>query len=226
MDVHFSHWVAERAIAFIGDQERDDGQPFFLMANFFDPHHPFGAPEEFRALIDSDAISPPIREEGELDRKPDVQRAYSQKSYGGHAPGFAKYTREEIRELRVSYHAMVALVDHEVGRVLSALENTGLSENTLVVFTSDHGEMLGDHDILLKGPMMYDSCTRVPLLARWPGRVPAGLRVPNIVQWIDLPATFLDIPARAVPTAGQWHSDRPGALAILFCGRQRSDFTT
>ncbi|MDE0112791.1 MAG: sulfatase-like hydrolase/transferase [Albidovulum sp.] len=205
-NAHFSHWVAERAIAFIGDVERDDGQPFFLIANFFDPHHPFGAPEEFRALIDGDAIPPPIREEGELDRKPDVQRAYSKKSYGGHAPGFAEYTPEEIREIRASYYAMVALVDHEVGRVLSALEERGLSENTLVVFTSDHGEMLGDHDILLKGPMMYDACTRVPLLARWPGRIPAGLRVPNIVQWIDLPATFLDVAGASGADLGQGDS--------------------
>lgn len=193
VEAHFSHWVADRSIAFVEEAEREVDQPFFLIANFFDPHHPFGAPEEFRKLIDADAIPGPVRADGELDEKPDVQAAYSKKSYGGHAPGFEEYSADEIKEVRAAYAAMVALVDHEVGRVLAALDASGMADDTLVIFTSDHGEMLGDHDIMLKGPMMYDACTKVPLIARWPGHITPGTRVPNIVQWIDLPATFLDV---------------------------------
>lgn len=193
-EAHFSHWVADRAIDFIReDQAREVDQPFFLIANFFDPHHPFGAPEEFRKMFNAVNIPPPVRRDGELDTKPGVQAEYSRKSYGGHAPGFQDYSDAEINEIRTAYHAMIALVDWEVGRVLDALEEAGLADNTLVVFTSDHGEMLGDHDILLKGPMMYDACTRVPLILRWPGQVPAGRRCEDLVQWIDLTATYLDI---------------------------------
>ena len=69
---------------------------------------------------------------------------------------------------------MVSFVDDEVGRILSALDELGLRESTLVVFSSDHGEMLGDHGLLLKGPMMYEGAVRVPLLMRWPGVLPDG----------------------------------------------------
>ena len=193
-EAHFSHWVADRAIAFIDDsEERAADQPFFLIANFFDPHHPFGAPDEFRKLIDADAIPGPVRADGELASKPAVQTLYSEKSYSGWAPGYQEYSSDEIKELRASYLAMVALVDAEVGRVLDALDASGQSKNTMVVFTSDHGEMLGDHEQLLKGPMMYEGCTRVPLIIRWPEQVPASTRVENLVQWIDLSATYLDV---------------------------------
>lgn len=203
VEAHYSHWVAERAISFIEDDKRDEDQPFFLMANFFDPHHPFGAPEAFRALIDADALEGPARRDGELDTKPGVQKAYSRKSYGGHAPGFEDYTSAEIKEIRAAYYAMIALVDQEVGRILAALDRSGCAQETLVIFTSDHGEMLGDHDILLKGPMMYDACTRVPLLVRWPGRIEPGKRIDNLVQWIDLTATFLDVAGAKGAHGGQ-----------------------
>lgn len=200
VEAHFTRWVAERTIDFI-ETERDADEPFFLIANFFDPHHPFGAPKEYRDRIDDALVDPPHIREGELASKPGVQSEYSVKSYAGAVPGYQDYTPEEIHELRANFHAMVAFIDDEVGRILAALEASGLAENTLVVFTSDHGEMLGDHGILLKGPMLYDACTRVPLIMRWPGRIPAGTVVDELVQWIDLPATFLDVAScPAMPT--------------------------
>lgn len=191
-EAHFSHWVAERAVAFINDPVRPTGQPFFLLANFFDPHHPFGAPAAYRGRFDAISIPGPVGSVMELATKPAVQAEYSRASYGGAAPGFQDYSGQEVMELRAAYHAMVALVDTAVGCILGALQEAGLAQNTLVVFTSDHGEMLGDHGILLKGPMMYDCCTRVPLVMRWPGRVRAGLRCPELVQWIDLTSTIMD----------------------------------
>ena len=87
---------------------------------------------------------------------------------------------------------MVTLVDDEVGRILDVLAEQGLNENTLVIFTSDHGELLGDHQMLLKGPMMFDCSVKVPLLVRWPGVVPAGTVAESLVEWIDLAPTLLD----------------------------------
>lgn len=190
-EAHYSHWVAERAIDFI-THPREEGKSFCLVANFFDPHHPFGAPQEFRDKIDADAIPAPNTREGELKDKPKQQMAYSEKGYGGAAPGFLEYTEEQIREIRAQYWAMIALVDYEVGRILAALDETGLSEDTLVIFSSDHGEMLGDHQQLLKGPQLYDDLTRVPLIARWPGQIAPETEIDELVQWVDLPATFLD----------------------------------
>lgn len=195
-DAHYSHWVGERAIDFITHQ-RDDDEPFCLIANFFDPHHPFGAPQAFRDLIDANAIPEPITRPGELDQKPAQHRFWSEKSYGGTAAGFQEYSSDEIRELRAQYWAMIALIDHEVGRMLEALDSTGRSNNTLVVFTSDHGEMLGNHQQLLKGPQLYNDLAQVPLILRWPAVIEAGQTVSELVQWIDLPATLLDASACA-----------------------------
>ncbi|MAQ44394.1 MAG: hypothetical protein CL812_00810 [Confluentimicrobium sp.] len=210
VEAHFSHWVAERSIDFI-ETQRNPAEPFFLLANFFDPHHPFGAPEEFRAKIDASKIPPPKRREGELAEKPARQTAYSEKSYAGAAPGFVDYTDEEIIELRANYYAMIALVDHEVGRILDALEAAGQTENMLIVFTSDHGEMLGDHSQLLKGPMLYDACTRVPLILNWPGVIDGGTVHDALVQWIDLSATYLDAAQCPPLPAGQGRSLLPFA---------------
>ncbi len=190
-EAHYSHWVAERAIDFIAHPRRDN-EPFCLVANFFDPHHPFGAPQEFRDLIDADAIPEPNTFAEELDNKPAPHRDYSEKSYSGTAPGFQEYSADEIREIRAQYWAMIALVDHEVGRILDALQQSGEADNTLVVFTSDHGEMLGNHQQLLKGPQLYDDLTRVPLIVRWPDVIEAGCHIDALVQWVDLPATLLE----------------------------------
>jgi arylsulfatase A-like enzyme len=224
--------VAERAIDFI-EHPRDAKEPFFLMANFFDPHHSFGAPQEFRDMIDADAIPAPTTKTGELDEKPAPHRAYSEKSYSGTAPGYQDYTAEQIKEIRAQYWAMIALIDYEVGRILKALDDSGAAENTLVVFTSDHGEMLGNHQQLLKGPQLYDDLTRVPLIVRWPDMIPTGTQVPKLVQWLDLSATILDAsgcaPGRGVQgesllplAAGRDIDWRPWALSEY----RYSGFTT
>jgi len=179
-EAHYSHWVGERAVDFL-KHDRTDKQPFFLMANFFDPHHSFGAPQEFRDMIDASAIPEPNTKPDELNEKPAPHRAYSEKSYSGTAPGFQDYSKDEISEIRAQYWAMIALIDHEVGRILETLEATGQADNTLVVFSSDHGEMLGNHQQLLKGPQLYDDLTRVPLIARWPDRIPATTELSQLV---------------------------------------------
>lgn len=207
-EAHYSHWVAERAIEFI-NHPREEGESFCLMANFFDPHHPFGAPEEFRNKIDTNAIPIPNTRDNELSNKPAIQEYYSEKSYGGTAAGFKEYSDEEIREIRAQYWAMVALVDHEVGRILDELDKAGLTEDTLVVFSSDHGEMLGNHQQLLKGPQLYEDLTHVPLIAKWPGQIASGMSIDSLVQWVDLPATFLDAAGCSPSRGGQGASLLP-----------------
>ncbi|WP_045392873.1 sulfatase-like hydrolase/transferase [Falsirhodobacter sp. alg1] len=190
---HYTHWVATRVVDFVRTPRGD--QPFFMMANFFDPHHPFGVPQEYRDRIDAAKIPLPVGFAGELRTKPADQEKYSRTSYGGEAPGFQDYTAEEIREIRAIYYAMITFIDDEVGRILAALDASGQADNTLVIFTSDHGEMLGDHSQLMKGPMMYDAAVRVPLLMRWPLRIATDTVVAPPVQWVDIAPTCLDAAA-------------------------------
>jgi arylsulfatase len=209
-ECHYTHWIAERAIDFI--ETPREGQPFCLVANFFDPHHPFGVPQAYRDKIDAALIPPPIGAPGELDGKPSPHRAYSEASYGSKAIGFQSYSAEEITEIRAVYYAMIHFIDDEVGRILDALEASGQAENTLVIFTSDHGEMLGDHAQLMKGPMMYDVAVRVPLLMRWPARIAPDTCVADLVQWVDLSATCLEAAGAAPMDQQQGASLLPLAM--------------
>ncbi|MVA74460.1 sulfatase-like hydrolase/transferase [Auraticoccus sp. F435] len=207
-EAHYSHWIAEETIDFLRSSRRD-GQPFCFIANFFDPHHGFGAPKEYLDRYADVDLPDPVTVPGELEGKPPVFTEASRRSYAGHAKGYQEYSEAELAEARRAYYAMVTLVDDEVGRILDALEAEGLAENTLVVFTSDHGEMLGDHQLMLKGPMVYDVAVRVPLLLRWPGVLPAGERRSELVQWVDLAPTLLEAAGVAAPRDYQGESLLP-----------------
>lgn len=185
---HYSRWIGEETIEYL-TSGRDGDKPFCFVVNFFDPHHGFGSPPEYRATYDAESLPSPVT--SDLSTKPAVYTDASISSYAGNDRGFVDHTPEEIQDIIAHYYAMVTLVDDEVGRILAALEEQGLAESTIVIFTSDHGEMLGDHQMLLKGPMMFDCSLKVPLLVRWPQQIPAGTVREELVEWIDLAPTLL-----------------------------------
>lgn len=183
---HMTHWAAERTIDFI--RGSDPRRPFFCVMSIFDPHDPYDDhPYEMRALVDADEIPDPVAMAGDADRMPTAicrERQRQGRARGSLAPS-------DVREMRLGYHASIALADLEMGRVLEALEEKGIACQTMVVFVSDHGDMLGDHGLFTKGAFFYDPCVRVPLIIRWPERIPAGRRVRALVQPHDLAATML-----------------------------------
>ncbi|MGI8485344.1 MAG: sulfatase family protein [Thermomicrobiales bacterium] len=199
-EAHYSRWTSETAIDFL-ETERQPEKPFFLWVNFYDPHHPFVAPQEYIDRYDPNTLPKPVGFPGELETKPEIQRVASAESYAGHARGFATYDAKGIKQIIATYYAMVSLIDDEVKRILDRLDTLGLGDYTIVIFTSDHGEMLGDHQLLLKGPMLYEPAVRVPLIMRWPGHLPAGERRSDLVEWIDLNPTFLEL-AGLLPLPG------------------------
>lgn len=209
-EAHYSHWIGEETIGFLREGRESD-KPFCFVANFFDPHHAFDAPKEYLDRYPPDQLSRPNTRDGELEGKPPILTDASHHSYGGHARGYTEYSRAQLQQAKSAYYAMVTLIDDEVGRILSALDEQGLSDNTLVVFTSDHGEMLGDHQLMLKGPMMYDCAVRVPLVLSWPGVLPEGELRSELVQWIDLASTFLD--AAGLPNVPRGQGDSLLGLA-------------
>jgi arylsulfatase A-like enzyme len=184
---HYSTWVAEEVTEFL--RTRDD-RPFMMVANFFDPHHPFAAPPEYLEQYPAGSVPPPVGGPEELATKPAILSEASRSSYVGHGPSYTDFTAEQLDLIRRTYYAMVTLVDDSVKRILDELRAAGLERDTLVIFVSDHGEMLGDHGLLLKGPMMYDGAIRVPLILSWPERVPAGERVEGFVSSVDVAATI------------------------------------
>lgn len=105
---------------------------------------------------------------------------------------FLDLTPDDHRLIRAAYLAMVEHIDTQLGRLLAALERTGQAANTLVIFMSDHGEMLGDHGLYLKGPYFYDPAIQAPLILAWPGTLAGGRRSRALVELVDLAPTLLD----------------------------------
>ncbi|MEO1307574.1 MAG: sulfatase/phosphatase domain-containing protein [Pseudomonadota bacterium] len=126
----------------------------------------------------------------------------------------AKFSRvpelsdEQLREVIANYYGMISLIDHNVGRILTELDRLNLAEHTIVVYTSDHGDWLGDHGLLLKGPMMYEGLLRVGCLFKGPG-IPAGKRIIDPVSNLDFAATFLDYAGVEQPSEMHSQSLRP-----------------
>ncbi|QDP96130.1 sulfatase-like hydrolase/transferase [Microlunatus elymi] len=197
-EAHYSRWVGDETIRYLTGA-RPAEQPFFFVANFFDPHHSFGAPKEYLERYRPEELSRPNTVPGELDAKPPILAEASARSYSGHAAGYQDYSADDLQQIKAAYYAMVSLIDDEVGRILRVLHEQGLDEHTVVIFTSDHGELLGDHQLMLKGPMMYDCSVRVPLLIRWPGRIAAQTKITELVQWIDLTATIAELTGASLP---------------------------
>lgn len=179
--------VEEAALEYLGDARRQE-VPWALLVGFVCPHHPFFAPQEYFDLFDLDDIDLPEIPEGHLkEMHPFNRRNRAARGMGGEA----RISDECMRRLRASYYALVRFIDDKLGRMLDKLEATGQRENTMVVFTSDHGEMMGEHGMMLKSAM-YEHSARIPLVASFPGKEGAGLRVDRNVNLIDLTATILE----------------------------------
>jgi len=184
--LHMTHWAAQRTIDLINSSE--PGKPFFAEMSVFDPHNPYrGYPPEMAKLIDDDKIKDPITDPG-TGPEPAAVKHERNRSYLGR---FGEFSLSELRKMRRDYHATIALFDAEVGRVLNALDERNIANNTLVIVTSDGGDMLGDHRLFVKGAFFYDPSVRVPLIMRWPKNLPAGKRISELVQLQDLAATVL-----------------------------------
>lgn len=200
-EFHQTTWCAEMAIDFIrarasapaSPSSEHARTPWLFSVNMFDPHHPFDPPADYLQRYDPADMPLPKWRPGELDNKPAVQQ---RDHLGAHAqPGFMSFgslSDDDRRRITAAYYAMCELIDDQVGRIIAALEETGQLEQTLVIFMSDHGEMLGDHGFYLKGPHFYDEAVRVPLVLCWPGHLLSGLRSEALVELVDLAPTLME----------------------------------
>ncbi len=190
---HLSTWVTGRAIDWLKNRREKggaDGRPFFLSVGYFDPHHAFNPCEPYASLYDDIDVAPPVWREGAVDTKP----VYYRKFVEG-----LKVAREAAKITRIikCYHAMVAHIDKCVGDLLAALEQQGIADSTVVIFTSDHGELLGNHGLLWKGPYLLDDLLRVPLVVSIPGRPRKGVETDELTSGVDIMATILSLAGAA-----------------------------
>lgn len=200
-ELHQTTWGCEKTIEFFSE-ERDDDQPWFLNVNIYDPHPPFIPPRSYAEQYDPADMPGPHFEESDLE----TQAALAGIDFQDEVRRPEDHAAKEKQAL---YYAMIQQVDDQFARVLEALEATGQADNTLVIFTSDHGETLGDHGLMYKGCRFYEGLVKVPLILRWPGQVQAGQRAEGLVELLDLSATVLDAAGLELPDYFQGRSLRP-----------------
>jgi arylsulfatase len=197
--LHQTTWCTEQAIEFV---EETRGRSWFLSVNPFDPHPPYNPPWDFYRRFDPQTLPGPHFRESDLTH---------QALLGGVDFQTTPRRPEEIQAQKIQalYYAMIEQIDEQLGRLLDALERTGQREDTVVIFTSDHGEALGDHGLTLKGCRFFDGLTRVPLIWSWPGRFRGGLRSDGLVELTDIAPTLLELAGIPVPERMQGRSLLP-----------------
>ena len=203
-------FTAEQTIAFLETVGKD---PFFLHSVFFRPHPPMIAPRPYNTLYSAQDVPPPGRQKDwrkEADQHPyladEIAQGLARSHYGHRVP----YDTSEngLRDLRAVYYGLMTEVDHQVARILDCLTRRGLYDQTLIVVTSDHGEMLGDHWMFNKNGF-YDQSYHVPLIIRLPEKAPRGMRIDAFTESVDIMPTILDWLGLAVPQACDGHSLLP-----------------
>ena len=210
-----SHWVADRTIDILKERAAQD-RPFLIWTGFIQPHPPLASPHSFSHLYD-----------GKVPKHTSSITPLSRLCEG--LKCIADLPDEEnINRMRENYAGAVSWVDYNVGRILDALRETGLEDNTVVIFTSDHGEMLGDLDTYQKmNP--HEPSAHIPFLMQWPGHIKEGTVCKEFIDLNDILPTFADLAGTQYPGANELpgeslfaqepHKDR----SVVYAEHQKGD---
>lgn len=193
--LHPTRWVGDKTVDFL--RRRDRSAPFFLTASFVRPHPPFDAPEAYFAPYRQMDLRPPIAGDNwgpppgptrkSADRAPDDPTA--------------------MRLAREGYYACITQVDHQIGRIIEALSAENVLRNTVILFASDHGELLGDHNLFRKA-LPYEGSAHVPMLMAGPG-IPKGVASDSVMELMDIMPTLLDAAGLEIPDTVDGQSALP-----------------
>jgi arylsulfatase A-like enzyme len=195
-ELHDSSWVAQVTNDYL-HRHADDEQPWFCWASFQDPHEPFVCPEPWYSQVDDDALQTyPEHQDGEFDDRHEIYRRMHERDFGplddgNRMPSCFGEPERPVRDSLRATAGMVNFLDDRLGAIFKTLEETGQLDNTLIVYTTDHGEMHGNHGLWGKGCAAYEDVQRIPLLAWAPGLIPATGTTEALANIVDLPRTFL-----------------------------------
>ena len=222
--LHQTTWCAEKTIEFMNEAQG----PWLASVNIYDPHPPFNPPKSYREQFDPGQMPGPLYEDSDVEQQKRLAGIDFQ-SRGRHpeeldiASPVIPYTprnnrnaaaqetsgRRDARTLQAAYYAMIKLIDDRLGDMLQALDDSGQRQDTVIIFTSDHGETLGDHGLIQKGCRFYEGLVRVPLIFSWPGQFGAGVRSEALVELVDQAPTLLELAGLHIPERMQGRSLLP-----------------
>ena len=166
----------------------DDPRPFFLRVSFDDPHPPVVPPPEFASMYSPDDVPEDLLSGF---RESFAQKTQTVRDYAA-LKGLTEISEEQHRMHAARYMALCSHVDAQIGRVLEALDEYGFADNTLVIYNSDHGHMIGEHGLSHKHFIMYEGVNRIPTILRWPGRLPEGRQSDALIDGSDLAPTVCE----------------------------------
>jgi arylsulfatase A-like enzyme len=202
-EAHELQWIISRAVDFIGRQSAA-GRPFFCHCSFHELSPPCSAPEGWAGHYDPDDVPVPQLNADDLDRKPSFYR----ECYEGYLANGRQPDESTLRRSIASCYDQMRFIDHQFGRVLAALDEAGVADETIVVFMADHGLSLNDHFQWRHGPFLFDEVTNVPLIVRLPGGA-SGVVTEELVETVDLMPTLLEALGVDTPAGVQGQSILP-----------------
>jgi len=188
--------VTGETVEFISNR-KDSDKPFFMIAGYIAPHFPLIVPEEYWQQYQG-KVSMPVIPEGHLESQP---RNYKHLRIGFNVEDVPDEIVLKGREL---YYGLTQWLDEEIGKVLESLANSEVADNTVVIYTTDHGENMGEHGLWWKN-CMYEHASRVPLIISWPARWKGGQRRTQACSLVDVVQTIAELGGADVP--GDWNGD-------------------
>ncbi|MFI3207205.1 MAG: sulfatase-like hydrolase/transferase [Clostridia bacterium] len=193
---HIDDFVGEKAKEWVGKQEADSDKPWFFTMSFPGPHHPYDLEgTKYADMYDLDDMTIPDSSYDDLAQKPPQY-----KGMNGYAKIYMKdFTEEQFKKSKRSYYANITMIDEKIGDVVKILKDKGLYDNTLIYFTADHGDFMGDYGLVEKLQCLQDSLMRVPLFFKPPVKDFEGYQVEDEVLNIDIASTCLNIAGVEVP---------------------------
>lgn len=180
--LHQTTWCCDRALEFMSLKH---DSPWLMSVNVFDPHPPYDAPKSWASRYHPESLPEPPFQDSDIE----TQKRLSTHVYQSQP----KLPNEGNRKRMANYYGMISLVDWNVGRLLEFLEQSGQRENTIVIFTSDHGQLLGDHGLEHKGCRFYEGLVKVPLILSWPGHFQSDFQSDALVELTDIAPTLAEL---------------------------------
>lgn len=224
-------WLCRRAEDWLAERAKHPDTPFFGCISLPGPHPGYVVPERYAALYDPDRIPLWPNIDDDLEDKPGVQRLFRHDVMKSDT-----LSHDDWRKCVARYYAFVTLIDEQFGRILDLLGKLNRAQDTLVLFLTDHGDLIGAHGLWDKGPVMYDEQLHIPIVARWPGVIPAGATCDAMVSLLDLMPTLVDAAGLSLPSPvdgrslwpfflGQTVPDWPDDVYVQYNGEGISLYT-
>lgn len=201
-EFHYDTWIAERTNALL-EQYSKNNDNFFLWASFLDPHPPYMVCEPWASMYDPEKITVhQLRTDDDCGRSPFLEitrqkkpdtSAYKKSGYGLHGVASHVHNYDNLKKDVAIYYGMVSMMDHYIGKILDKLDELNLTDNTLIVFTTDHGHFYGHHGLTAKGPFMYEDLLKIPFIVSHPQAKTRGTVSTAMQSSLDIAQTLLDI---------------------------------